>query len=60
MIFLTLEADNLDTLLVLKLAGYVLMHTTFIRLFLVSHSLGSNFSLTAATPVWTEWSTGHE
>jgi Sterol-sensing domain of SREBP cleavage-activation len=40
------KADNLDILLVL--AGYVLMHTTFIRLFLSSRSLGSNFWLTTA------------
>lgn len=40
------KADNLDILLVL--AGYVLMHTTFIRLFLASRSLGSNFWLTTA------------
>jgi hydroxymethylglutaryl-CoA reductase (NADPH) len=33
---------------VLVLAGYVLMHTTFIRLFLSSRSLGSNFWLTTA------------
>ncbi|KAH9053184.1 hydroxymethylglutaryl-coenzyme A reductase-domain-containing protein [Lactarius vividus] len=43
---LTKKADNLDILLVL--AGYVLMHTTFIRLFLSSRSLGSNFWLTTA------------
>jgi len=43
---LTKKADNLDILLVL--AGYVLMHTTFIRLFLASRSLGSNFWLTTA------------
>ncbi|THH13236.1 hypothetical protein EW146_g6956 [Bondarzewia mesenterica] len=38
---LTKKADSLDILLVL--AGYVLMHTTFIRLFLSSRSSGSNF-----------------
>ncbi|KAI0047708.1 hypothetical protein FA95DRAFT_1492178 [Auriscalpium vulgare] len=43
---LTKKADSLDILLVL--AGYVLMHTTFIRLFLSSRSLGSNFWLTTA------------
>ncbi|VDB95645.1 unnamed protein product [Peniophora sp. CBMAI 1063] len=40
------KADSLDILLVL--AGYVLMHTTFIRLVLASRALGSNFWLTAA------------
>ena len=40
------KADSLDILLVL--AGYVLMHTTFIRLFLSSRSLGSNFWLMTA------------
>ena len=40
------KADSLDILLVL--AGYILMHTTFIRLFLSSRSLGSNFWLMTA------------
>ncbi|KAI0322966.1 hydroxymethylglutaryl-coenzyme A reductase-domain-containing protein [Amylostereum chailletii] len=40
------KADSLDILLVL--AGYLLMHTTFIRLFLSSRALGSNFWLTTA------------
>src|SRR5882762_316184 len=43
---ITQKADSLDILLVL--AGYVLMHTTFIRLFLSSRSLGSNFWLNTA------------
>jgi len=38
------KADSLDILLVL--AGYILMHMTFIRLFLSSRALGSNFWLT--------------
>jgi hydroxymethylglutaryl-CoA reductase (NADPH) len=38
------KADSLDILLVLF--GYILMHSTFIRLFLSSRSLGSNFWLT--------------
>jgi len=38
------KADSLD--IVLILAGYILMHTTFIRLFLASRALGSNFWLT--------------
>jgi hydroxymethylglutaryl-CoA reductase (NADPH) len=37
------QADSLDILLVL--AGYILMHLTFIRLFLASRALGSNFWL---------------
>ncbi|KAA1473010.1 hypothetical protein DENSPDRAFT_822212 [Dentipellis sp. KUC8613] len=40
------KADSLD--IVLVLAGYILMHTTFIKLFLSSRSLGSNFWLTTA------------
>jgi hydroxymethylglutaryl-CoA reductase (NADPH) len=40
------KADSLDILLVL--AGYILMHMTFIRLFLSSRALGSNFWLTTA------------
>ncbi|KAG9311752.1 hydroxymethylglutaryl-coenzyme A reductase-domain-containing protein [Chiua virens] len=40
------KADSLDILLVL--AGYILMHATFIRLFLASRALGSNFWLTTA------------
>ncbi|TCD61858.1 3-hydroxy-3-methylglutaryl-coenzyme A (HMG-CoA) reductase isozyme [Steccherinum ochraceum] len=37
------KADSLDILLVL--IGYVLMHTTFLRLFFSSRALGSNFWL---------------
>ncbi|KIJ07939.1 hypothetical protein PAXINDRAFT_173184, partial [Paxillus involutus ATCC 200175] len=37
------KADSLDILFVL--AGYILMHATFIRLFLSSRALGSNFWL---------------
>ncbi|KAF8434525.1 hydroxymethylglutaryl-coenzyme A reductase-domain-containing protein [Boletus edulis BED1] len=40
------KADSLDILLVL--AGYILMHASFIRLFLASRALGSNFWLTTA------------
>ncbi|KAF7975535.1 hypothetical protein HWV62_9365 [Athelia sp. TMB] len=40
------KADSLDILVVL--AGYVLMHVSFIRLFLSSRALGSNFWLTTA------------
>ncbi|KAH7882414.1 hydroxymethylglutaryl-coenzyme A reductase-domain-containing protein [Phlebopus sp. FC_14] len=40
------KADSLDILLVL--AGYVLMHASFIRLFLSSRALGSNFWLSTA------------
>ncbi|TFY79244.1 hypothetical protein EWM64_g4768 [Hericium alpestre] len=40
------KADSLD--IVLILAGYILMHTTFIKLFLASRSLGSNLWLTTA------------
>jgi len=40
------KADSLDILLILL--GYILMHATFIRLFLSSRSLGSNFWLTTA------------
>lgn len=40
------NADSLDILLVL--AGYILMHTTFFRLVLATRSLGSNFWLSAA------------
>jgi hypothetical protein len=39
------KADSLDILLVL--AGYILMHTTFFRLLLAARALGSNFWLTA-------------
>ncbi|KAI0790504.1 3-hydroxy-3-methylglutaryl-coenzyme A reductase [Abortiporus biennis] len=39
------KADSLDIMLVLM--GYVLMHSTFIRLFLSSRALGSNFWLCA-------------
>ena len=39
------KADSLDILLVL--AGYILMHTTFFRLLLSARALGSNFWLTA-------------
>lgn len=44
-ISLASQAHSLDILLVL--AGYVLMHTTFFRLLVSSRSLGSNFWLTA-------------
>ncbi|THH30207.1 hypothetical protein EUX98_g3993 [Antrodiella citrinella] len=37
------KADSLDILLVL--IGYILMHTTFLRLFFSSRALGSNFWL---------------
>lgn len=40
------KADSLDILLVL--VGYILMHVSFIRLFLSSRALGSNFWLTTA------------
>lgn len=40
------QADSLDILIIL--AGYMFMHAAFIRLFLSSRALGSNFSLTAA------------
>ncbi|EIW77096.1 hypothetical protein CONPUDRAFT_62715 [Coniophora puteana RWD-64-598 SS2] len=40
------KADSVDILLVL--AGYVLMHASFIRLFLSSRRLGSNFWLSTA------------
>ncbi|KAF9226329.1 hypothetical protein BS17DRAFT_698606 [Gyrodon lividus] len=40
------KADSLDILLVL--AGYALMHVSFIRLFLSSRALGSNFWLSTA------------
>ncbi|CAL1708678.1 unnamed protein product [Somion occarium] len=40
---LTKKADSLDILLVL--IGYVLMHSTFLRLFFSSRALGSNFWL---------------
>jgi len=40
------KADSLDILLVF--AGYILMHMSFIRLFLASRALGSNFWLTTA------------
>ncbi|KAH7926257.1 hypothetical protein BV22DRAFT_1119007 [Leucogyrophana mollusca] len=40
------RADSLDILLVL--VGYVLMHASFIRLFLSSRALGSNFWLSTA------------
>ncbi|TDL24659.1 hypothetical protein BD410DRAFT_719028 [Rickenella mellea] len=40
------NADSLDILLVL--AGYLLMHTTFFRLLRSARALGSNFWLTAA------------
>jgi hydroxymethylglutaryl-CoA reductase (NADPH) len=40
------KADSFDILLVL--AGYVAMHTTFFRLFTASRSLGSNFWLPVA------------
>ncbi|OCH91254.1 3-hydroxy-3-methylglutaryl-coenzyme A reductase [Obba rivulosa] len=39
------KADSLDILAVL--AGYILMHVTFLRLFYSSRALGSNFWLTA-------------
>ena len=39
------KADSLDILLVL--AGYILMHTTFFRLLVSARALGSNFWLTA-------------
>ncbi|KAM5532160.1 hypothetical protein V8D89_014185 [Ganoderma adspersum] len=42
---LTKKADSLDILVVLT--GYVLMHVTFMRLFLSSRALGSNFWLSA-------------
>ncbi|KAI0033054.1 hydroxymethylglutaryl-coenzyme A reductase-domain-containing protein [Vararia minispora EC-137] len=40
------KADSLDIILVL--AGYILMYTTFIRLVLSARALGSNFWLTTA------------
>jgi hypothetical protein len=40
------KADSFDILLVL--AGYIAMHTTFFRLFLASRALGSNFWLPVA------------
>ncbi|TBU45135.1 3-hydroxy-3-methylglutaryl-coenzyme A reductase [Dichomitus squalens] len=40
---LTKKADSLDILVVLT--GYILMHLTFLRLFLSSRALGSNFWL---------------
>ncbi|KAG8216444.1 hydroxymethylglutaryl-coenzyme A reductase-domain-containing protein [Butyriboletus roseoflavus] len=40
------KADSLD--IVLVLAGYILMHASFIRLFLASRALGSNFWLSTA------------
>lgn len=40
------KADSLDILIIL--AGYILMHGSFIRLFLSSRALGSNFWLNAA------------
>ncbi|KAH9887206.1 3-hydroxy-3-methylglutaryl-coenzyme A reductase [Cubamyces lactineus] len=40
---LTKKADSLDILVVLT--GYILMHVTFMRLFLSSRALGSNFWL---------------
>ncbi|KAI0747021.1 3-hydroxy-3-methylglutaryl-coenzyme A reductase [Daedaleopsis nitida] len=40
---LTKKADSLDILVVLT--GYILMHVTFLRLFLSSRALGSNFWL---------------
>ncbi|KAF9239343.1 hydroxymethylglutaryl-coenzyme A reductase-domain-containing protein [Melanogaster broomeanus] len=40
------KADSLDILLVML--GYVLMHASFIRLFLSSRALGSNFWLSTA------------
>ncbi|THV07099.1 hypothetical protein K435DRAFT_710430, partial [Dendrothele bispora CBS 962.96] len=43
---LTKKADSLDILLVL--AGYLLMHSTFILLFVRSRRLGSNFALPSA------------
>ncbi|KAJ4468808.1 hydroxymethylglutaryl-CoA reductase [Lentinula aciculospora] len=43
---LTKKADSLD--IVLILAGYVLMHTTFLLLFYRSRRLGSNFWLPSA------------
>ncbi|KAG7091853.1 hypothetical protein E1B28_008255 [Marasmius oreades] len=43
---LTKKADSLDILLIL--AGYILMHTTFFLLFTRSRRLGSNFSLPIA------------
>ncbi|OBZ77371.1 3-hydroxy-3-methylglutaryl-coenzyme A reductase [Grifola frondosa] len=40
---LTKKADSLDIIVVLT--GYILMHVTFLRLFLSSRALGSNFWL---------------
>ncbi|KAL4080031.1 hydroxymethylglutaryl-coenzyme A reductase-domain-containing protein [Scleroderma yunnanense] len=40
------KADSLDILIIL--AGYIFMHAAFIRLFLSSRALGSNFWLTTA------------
>ncbi|KAI6032605.1 hydroxymethylglutaryl-coenzyme A reductase-domain-containing protein [Pisolithus orientalis] len=40
------KADSLDILIIL--AGYILMHASFIRVFLSSRALGSNFWLSTA------------